>query len=280
MLAGPALLHATDVVAVNYGAGRVVCSSFNLVGNRVFSGSSVRASIRINGHATDLMMLQNAQGLHFEFPGGSLIPDNGLLGALSLSFGLNTLEFRIGNDGSPLEEVIATAALWMWTTSDRIVVVDIDGTWPAEIAVLQILLSCFDAGICNHVLTYISVGTAGTVTKSDVRGLLANHVQGTASFLSNALAASNPWTSEAILNTARSADYNHEGVADAISYIASKGYRILYLTARPISMAAGSRTYLATVSQGSEKGLESKMPEGALITQVRPPVALRRLLPH
>eukprot|EP00961_Rhodomonas_salina_P163093 2196889-Rhodomonas_salina.2 len=194
----PAVLHATDVVAVNHEDGRVACSNFNLVGDRIFSGDSVRASIRINGRDTDLIMLQNVQDQCFEFPGGSLVPDDGILAGLSLSHGLNTVEFHITPKGSTGEGVTASASLWLWSASDRIAVVDIDGT----------------------------------ITKSDVRGLFANFFTGGAD--------------------------NHEGVADAISYVAGKGYRILYLTARPISMATETRKYLESVS---------KMPDGALITQ-------------
>jgi phosphatidate phosphatase PAH1 len=126
VLTGPAVLHATDVVVVNHGAGRFCSGSFNLVGNRTFS--SAKACIRINGNETDLFMLQNPKESFFEFPGGKHVPEMGALASLPLSIGMNTLEFYIPS-GSSAEAVTASAAVWVWEASDRVVVVDIDGAY-------------------------------------------------------------------------------------------------------------------------------------------------------
>jgi hypothetical protein len=57
-------------------------------------------------------------------------------------------------------------------------------------------------------------------------------LQGTAALLSNALSISNPRTSDLILSTAQAADYTHDGVAQVLTEIAEKGYKMFYLTAR------------------------------------------------
>jgi len=54
----------------------------------------------------------------------------------------------------------------------------------------------------------------GTITKSDVRGLMATQIKDTAAFLGNALSGANSRASELILSTAQAADYTHEGVAN------------------------------------------------------------------
>jgi hypothetical protein len=63
-------------------------------------------------------------------------------------------------------------------------------------------------------LQVVVVDIDGTITKSDVRGLMATQIKDTAAFLGNALSGANSRASELILSTAQAADYTHEGVAN------------------------------------------------------------------
>ena len=216
LVTGPPQLHATDVVAVVHPSGELGCSSFNVVVNNGAQGA-VRASVEINGRATDLVMIRDQQAGCFVFPGGHLQPDPQLLLSLPLVRGRNRMEFRVDGGTS------AFADLWLWSARDRIVVVDVDGT----------------------------------ITKSDVRGLVASQLQSTTSFISNL----NPWTQD--IATALNTDYTHDGVADALTYIARCEYQLLYLTARPITLADQTRAFLASVGRLQN----AAMPEGPLITQ-------------
>jgi len=226
LVTGPPQLHATDVVAIVHASGHASCSNFNLAVNKGILGT-VRASVDINGRATDLVMMHDQQAGCFVFPGGKLRPEPQVLLSLPLLSGCNKMEFRVLDNASGVR-IAVFADLWLWQASDRIVVVDVDGT----------------------------------ITKSDVRGLVASQLQTTTSFLSNAFTASiNPWTQD--IATALNTDYTHDGVADALTHIAQSDYRILYLTARPITLAEQTREFLASVGRSQN----SALPDGPLITQ-------------
>ena len=74
----------------------------------------------------------------------------------------------------------------------------------------------------------------GTITKSDVRGQL--------------------------LPKLGMSDWSQIGVASLFAKIAQNGYRIAYLSARPIGQATGTKEYLKSVSQG-----DIKLPDGPLL---------------
>jgi phosphatidate phosphatase LPIN len=202
-------LHATDVVTVVQPSGHVACSSFNVVNNNGVLGA-VRASVEINGCATELVMIHDQQAGCFVFPGGSLQPEQHVLLSLPLVRGRNRLEFFIDAGTS------ACADLWLWSARDRIVVVDVDGT----------------------------------ITKSDVLGLAT-------SFFSNL----NPWTKNVAKTLNK--DYTHDGVAEALTFISRCNYQMLYLTARPITLAGQTREFLLSVG----KSQNASLPEGPIITQ-------------
>eukprot|EP00960_Hanusia_phi_P045873 757468-Hanusia_phi.AAC.2 len=170
-------------------------------------------------------MLNNPQQGCFQFPGGELSPPSDVLSSIPLSKGKNLVEFHLADASS--EPVACSASLWLLDVTDRLVVVDIDGT----------------------------------ITRSDVRGLVASQLQGTASFLSNALSASNPWAPD--LSAALSADYTHDGVREFLTAVSAAGYLLLFLTARPITLADRTRDFLATAGRAGD----STLPEGPLITQ-------------
>ena len=93
--------------------------------------------------------MQITQDGNFAFPNDSVCPDPWVLAKLPLGEGRNQLEYVLeGNNGSSV-----SADIWLWDATDQLVVFDIDGT----------------------------------ITKSDVRGLVANQLQEATSFLSNAL---------------------------------------------------------------------------------------------
>ena len=221
LVTGPPQLHATDIVAVLHDSGHAFCSNFNLTVNKGNLGT-VRASVDINGRATDLVMMHDQQAGCFVFPGGKLQPEPQVLLSLPLARGRNRMEFRVLDNASG-DRIRVFADLFLWLASDRIVVVDVDGT----------------------------------ITKSDVRGLVASQLQTTTSFLSNALTGSQD------IATALNTDYTHDGVAEALKSIADGDYRIMYLTARPITLADQTREFLSSVGRSHNVGL----PEGPLITQ-------------
>ena len=163
LVTGPPQLHATDVVTIVHASGHAACSNFNLAVNKGALGT-VRASVDINGRATDLVMIHDQQAGCFIFPGGNLRPEPQVLLSLPLTRGRNRMEFRVEGACSVFADI------WLWQSSDRVVVVDVDGT----------------------------------ITKSDVRGLVASQLQTTTSFISNALTSSNPWTHD--LASQRSCD--------------------------------------------------------------------------
>ena len=217
------------------------CHTFFSVFN-IYAGKSVVPgtfiAIWINGIRTDLVMTINSFGIA-EFEGGILRPSVQQLRALHLQEGRNLMEIRaicprtltvVEND-----QMSTTADLWLWDREDEVAVVDIDGT----------------------------------ITKSDVRGFVATGIQGavsdTAAFLFSALSMSDrdiDRTRQSILPTALSKDYVHEGVSEAISFLAQIGCRIFYLTARPITWVGMTRSFLLSVGRGSG----ARIPEGAVVT--------------
>uniref|UniRef100_A0A7S1HB04 LNS2/PITP domain-containing protein n=3 Tax=Hemiselmis andersenii TaxID=464988 RepID=A0A7S1HB04_HEMAN len=88
----------------------------------------------------------------------------------------------------------------------------------------------------------VIVDIDGTITRTDSGGVLASSEFGQQLGLAHA----------------------HKGVCSAMSQIASAGYRLLFLTARPITRSEATRKYLSTI--GHEETPPVMMPEGALIT--------------
>ena len=168
--------------------------------------------------------MQITQDGNFAFPNDSVCPDPWVLAKLPLGEGRNQLEYVLeGNNGSSV-----SADIWLWDATDQLVVFDIDGT----------------------------------ITKSDVRGLVANQLQEATSFLSNALTSLS--SEDNAVSAALDTDYIHDGVVEAALQIALSGYRILYLTARPITMADKTRHFLASLGRQQQ---DLRMPPGPLITQ-------------
>ncbi|EKX41957.1 hypothetical protein GUITHDRAFT_74438, partial [Guillardia theta CCMP2712] len=142
-------------------------------------------------------MLNNQQQGCFQFPGGDLRPRSEVLSTIPLTKGKNLIEFHLLEVTS--DPVVCSASLWLLDETDRLVVVDIDGT----------------------------------ITRSDVRG------------------------------SAFTADYTHEGVREFLTAVGEAGYVLLFLTARPITLADRTREFLATAGRVGD----STLPEGPLITQ-------------
>lgn len=86
----------------------------------------------------------------------------------------------------------------------------------------------------------VIVDIDGTITRTDAGGVVASSELGLRMGLGHC----------------------HEGVTEAMAAIESAGYRLLFLTARPITRADATRRYLSFI--GSESGVP--MPGGALIT--------------
>ena len=119
-----AQLHATDVVMVLNASGHAGSSNFNLAVNKGALGT-VRASIEVNGRATDLVMMHDQQAGCFLFPGGKLVPEPQLLLSLPLARGRNRMEFRVLDSASG-DRIGAVADLWLWHAGEKVVVVDVD----------------------------------------------------------------------------------------------------------------------------------------------------------
>ena len=83
------------------------------------------------------LTMQLANEGTFTFSGGGLCPEAWLLSYLPLKEGRNQLEYVLDGGGG------VSADLWLWDATDKVVIFDIDGT----------------------------------ITKSDVRGLVANQLQ-------------------------------------------------------------------------------------------------------
>ena len=182
----------------------------------------------INGYETDMVMEINASG-QAEFLGGVLRPSVAQLRRLQLHLGRNHLELKLRASPDAEDLCSVYSDLWLWDCEDRVAVVDIDGT----------------------------------VTRSDVRGFVASGihgaVKGTAEFLCNALSLSSTADDAettrtsivhtSIMNTAVTAEYIHDGVAEALQHLSSAGLRIFYLTARPITWIDTTRAFLLSVGQ-------------------------------
>ncbi|KAL0478937.1 nuclear elongation and deformation protein [Acrasis kona] len=97
------------------------------------------------------------------------------------------------------EETVSTS-LHIWSYTDNLVVSDIDGT----------------------------------ITKSDIRGILCNII---------------------------GVDYTHDGIVSLFNNIHNKGYRIIYMTARSIDMFNATKQYIERINQNN-----SGMPAGPIIT--------------
>ena len=86
----------------------------------------------------------------------------------------------------------------------------------------------------------VVVDIDGTITRTDAGGVVASSELGLKMGLG----------------------HSHEGVTEAMAAIESAGYRLLFLTARPITRADATRRYLNAI--GKDSGVP--MPSGALIT--------------
>jgi len=195
---------ANDVIVVRHSDGGVTCSTFAVQTsahtiNRHLLGEAVE--VHLNGRLTNLQMMIGNDG-RCVFKDGTYTPPPQELAALPLRDGRNSLDFRVKN------QILSNAGIFSWKWTDRVVIVDIDGT----------------------------------VTRTDSGGVLASSELGQTLGLAHA----------------------HKGVCAAMSQIASAGYRLLFLTARPITRSEATRKYLATI--GHEEASGKMMPEGALIT--------------
>mmetsp|Transcript_28669 Transcript_28669/g.64968 ORF Transcript_28669/g.64968 Transcript_28669/m.64968 type:complete len:425 (-) Transcript_28669:41-1315(-) len=191
-----------DVIVIKHSNGVLQSSQFSVQTNasiikRHHLGQSVH--VYLNGLPTNLHMKIDSEG-RCVFPGGGTKPTEEEISLLPVREGRNSLDFRVSGD------ILASAGLFCWKSSDKIVVVDIDGT----------------------------------ITRTDVGGVLASSELGQSLGLV----------------------HSHEGICEVLSGIASSGYRLLFLTARPITRADATRKYLSQV--GSEEQLN--MPQGALVT--------------
>ena len=124
----------------------------------------------------------------------SLYLNSDELKSLNLKPGKNEALFKIGGIDEQLE-----ASIYLWEDDDKIVISDIDGT----------------------------------ITKSDVWGLISGYI-GT--------------------------DWTHKGVAPLFSKIADNGYKIVYLSARSLGQSFNTKEYLEGVEQEN-----LKLPEGPVI---------------
>lgn len=116
------------------------------------------------------------------------------LGNLNLNYGRNEALFKISGMDENLE-----AAIYLWDETDKIVVSDIDGT----------------------------------ITKSDVWGLISSYI-GT--------------------------DWTHLGIASLFSKLHENGYKIIYLSARSLGQSANTKEYLYSVEQDNHK-----LPDGPIL---------------
>eukprot|EP00357_Protocruzia_adherens_P016569 CAMPEP_0115047002 /NCGR_PEP_ID=MMETSP0216-20121206/49063_1 /TAXON_ID=223996 /ORGANISM="Protocruzia adherens, Strain Boccale" /LENGTH=701 /DNA_ID=CAMNT_0002430147 /DNA_START=35 /DNA_END=2140 /DNA_ORIENTATION=- len=119
------------------------------------------------------------------------------LRAFKLNPGRNEIEFAVVSDLQGEQKVGAN--IYLWPSSSKIVVSDIDGT----------------------------------ITRSDVLGHLM------------------PMLGK---------DWSHEGVTELYTKIRNQGYRIMYLSSRPIGQATITREYLDNLKQNAQT-----LPEGPLI---------------
>jgi phosphatidate phosphatase LPIN len=56
-------------------------------------------------------------------------------------------------------------------------------------------------------------------------------------------------------------DWAHDGIANLLTNIEKNGYKIVYLTARPIGYSGTTKNYLASIKQEGK----FKMPDGPLL---------------
>lgn len=124
----------------------------------------------------------------------SLVLNSNELKGLNLNKGRNEAIFKISGADEQLE-----AAIFLWDETDKIVISDIDGT----------------------------------ITKSDVWGLISGYI-GT--------------------------DWTHTGVAPLFSKISENGYKIVYLSARSLGQSYITKEYLNGIEQDS-----FRLPEGPLL---------------
>ena len=264
-LVSSAQLSMTDVVVVAHPAAetnegrtlspvaeRMRCTPFNVFcGKTSLIGQQI--CILINGKACLKMQLRHSG--QAEFANGTLLPDAGVLEGLPLRSGQNHLEARILHSLYAFNShFAAVGSIWWWPRDSRVCVVDIDGT----------------------------------VTISDKRGLLASSFIGAARALGSVMSGRGREGRAAELGAEDVADdaekktglgkiegalakggerlshgYVHPGVGEAMTAMAEHGSRILYLTARPITLAHRTRAFLRSVGR---HGGGCALPEGAVLT--------------
>ncbi|CAM9877922.1 unnamed protein product, partial [Phaeothamnion confervicola] len=136
------------------------------------------------------------------FPDGRAVPPPEATRALKMLPGVNALRFemRFPRDKRVL---VAECFVFLWSAADaRVIAVDIDGT----------------------------------ITRSDLPGLLMTFSPGTI-------------------------DHTHEGVCACLNWITDAGAQVLYLTSRPITLASKTRNFLMNLRQDG-----MLLPLGPLIT--------------
>lgn len=116
------------------------------------------------------------------------------LSNLNLNYGRNEALFKI----SGMDENLETA-IYLWNETDKIVISDIDGT----------------------------------ITKSDVWGLISSYI---------------------------GADWTHLGIASLFSKLYENGYKIIYLSARSLGQSGNTKEYLYNVEQDNYK-----LPDGPIL---------------
>ncbi len=209
---------------------RMECTPFN-----IFCGKGslvgVQICVLVNGKACMNMKMQlKANGLA-KFENDSYYPEPGVLEKLPLRRGKNHLEARILHSLYAYNShYAAEAAIWWWPQESKVCVVDIDGT----------------------------------VTISDKRGLIASSFVGAARALGSALGhraggrrGSAPAGDDSESKTGGSSSlgevlsqgYVHAGVGSCLTHMAAHGARLLYVTARPITLAHRTRDFLKSLGR-------------------------------
>ena len=126
--------------------------------------------------------------------------------------GANSITFSLSASGASA----TTARIFVWDSTDLVVISDIDGTITKFVVCFQehfsLLTACFRSDGLGHVFAMIG------------------------------------------------RDWTHSGVAKLYTDIVRNGYKILYLTSRPIGQADSTRFYLRGIKQNNHQ-----LPDGPVI---------------
>ena len=265
-LVSSAQLSVTDVVVVAHPAAetnegrtlspaaeRMRCTPFNVFcGKTSLIGQQI--CILINGKACLKMQLRHSG--QAEFANGTLLPDTGVLEGLPLRSGQNHLEARILHSLYAFNShFAAVGSIWWWPRDSRVCVVDIDGT--VTISDKRGLLASSFIGAARALGAIMSIGHGregkGAEEGEEEEGEEEEKKSGLGK-IEGALAKGGERLSHG---------YVHPGVGEAMTAMAEHGARILYLTARPITLAHRTRAFLRSV--GRHEG-GCALPEGAVLT--------------